>query len=509
MKINRLVSMLLAVAMVFSMFVVVASAEEPAFSDIKGHWAEEIINDWAAHKVVNGYPDGTYKPDNYITRAEFAQVIKNLLALTAKAETGFSDVAEGAWYYDAVMCVAKVGIMVGDGGKFRPDDYITREEALLAYARLVIGVGEDDQADDLSMFKDGDEVSPWAKDRISALVREGIILGMPDGKIHPKDNITRAELLAMLSQTEDADHNHYFVGDDGTCSICHKSEEAALKFYLGVASGETKVEMKVYNDYSAHVTVPAKEVDASKVSVTVKMQNVASLGVTDAREHTVAIEDTGLTGTPNLGDWLSNAFTFEEGFVKATIDGESCLYKITGDQNKELATLRASSDDICATRDAWHTLTSFVTTSTQEADDSYILIANGSSLRIGTELLCFEKEDDLKLDNFNDIAALVKNIKDHVKLVAADAGDWQIEGLLKAGTTLALSNSVAVLDKDATIKIKGLPADTLKTLLSDARAAGSNFELASLLVKAVNEVIGAVNGTTEAAPVEVEISFAK
>lgn len=511
MKINRLVSMLLAVVMIFGMFAVVANAEEaaPAFSDIKGHWAEEIINDWASRKVVNGYPDGTFKPDNFITRAEFAQVVKNLLALTANAENGFSDVAEGAWYYDAVMCVAKAGIMVGDGGKFRPDDSITREEALLAYARIVLGVGEDTLPADLSMFKDGDEVSPWAKDRISALVREGIILGMPDGKLHPKDNITRAELLAMLTQTKDADHNHYFVAEDGSCSICHKSEETTLKFYLGVASGETKVEMKVYNDYSAYVTVPAKEVDASKVSVTVKMQNVATLGVTSPREHTISIADTGLTGTPNLADWLSNAFTFESGFVKATIDGESCLYKITGDQNKELATLRASSDDICATRDAWKTLTSYVTTSSQEESDSYILIPNGSFLRIGTELLCFEKADDLKLDNFNDIAALVKNIKDHVKLDTAEAGEWQIEGFLKAGTTLAVSNSVATLDKDATIKVKGLDAKTLATLLSDARAAKSNYELASLLVKAVNDVIGAVNGTTEENPVLVDISFAK
>lgn len=509
MKINRLVSMLLAVVMIFSMFAVVASAEGPAFSDIKGHWAEEIINDWASRKVVNGYPDGTFKPDNFITRAEYAQVVKNLLALTKKSETPFSDVAEGAWYYDAVMCVAKAGIMVGDAGKFRPDDYITREEAFLAFARIVFGVGEDELPIDLSMFKDGNEVSSWAQDRISALVREGIVRGNPDGKLYPKANITRAEFLAMLTQTKDADHNHYFVAEDGSCSICQKTKEETLKFYFGVASGETAVEVNVYNDYSAYLTVPAKEVDASKLTLTVKMQNVSTLGVTSPREHSISIADTGLAGNPNLGDWLSNAFTFDTGYVKATIDGEKCLYKISGDQNKELATLRASSDDICATRDAWKTLTSYVTTSTKDSADSYILVVNGSSLRIGTELLCFETSDDLLLDNFNDIAALVKNVKDHVKLDTAEAGEWQIEGLLKAGTTLAVSNSVAVLDKDATIKVKGIPAACLATLLSDARAAGSNFELASLLVKAVNEVLGAVNGTTESAPVEVEISFAK
>lgn len=509
MKINRLVSILLAVVMVFGLFAVTVNAED-AFSDINGHWAQDIINEWASYKVVNGYPDGTFKPDNYITRAEFAQVIKNLLKLEKKADKDFTDVAKDAWYYDAVMCVAKAEIMNGDGnGTFRPDDYITREEALLAYARLVIGVGEDELPDDLSMFADGGDVAAWAKDRISALVREGIILGMPDGKLHPKDNITRAELLAMLKQTQKADHNHYFVGDDGSCSICHKDEEETLKFYLGVASGDAKVEAKVYNDYSAYLTVPAKEVDASKLSVTVKMQNVTTLGVTSAREHTIDIADTGLTGNPNLADWLSNAFAFDTGYVKATIAGEDCLYKITGDQNAELVTLRASSDDIIATRDAWKTLTSYVTTSTQAESDSFILIPYGSYLRVGAEKLGFEMEDDLKLDNFNDIAALVKNIRDHVKLETAEAGEWQIEAFLKAGTTLAVSNSVAVLDKDATIKVKGLTAESLATLLSSIRDAKSNYELASLLVKAANEVIGAVNGTTEETAVVVDISFAE
>lgn len=509
MKINRIVSMLLAVAMIFGMFTVVASAEAATFTDIEGHWAEDIINDWADRDVVHGYEDNTFRPDNFLTRAEFAQISTNLLALTEQAEEEFDDVAADAWYYNAVMCVAKAGIMVGDGdGKFRPEDNITREEAFLAYARIVFGVGEDEMEPDLSMFADGDEVSEWAQDRVSALVREGIVRGNPDGKLYPKNNITRAEFLAMLSQTKDADHNHYFVAADGSCSICQHTKEEALKFYLGVSSGDTAVEANVYNDYSAYLTIPAKEVDASQVSVTVKMQNVASLGVSSMREHTLAIANTGLVGRPNLGEWLANAFTFESGYVKATIAGESCLYKITGDQNAEMATLRASSNDICATRDAWQTLTSYVTASSKE-DDSFILVANGSCLRIGEEMLCFETADDLKLDNFNNIAALIQNIKENIKLEAAEAGEWQIEALLKAGSALAVSSSIAVLDKDATIKVKGLPADTLATILSEARDAGSNFELASLLIKAVNDVIGAVNGTTEEAPVEVDISFAE
>lgn len=510
MKTTRIVSVLLAVAMLFSMFAFAVSAGEKtaAFPDIKGHWAEEIINDWADRGVVNGYPDGNYVPDGFLTRAEFAQIVKNLLALTEKADKDFPDVAAKAWYYDAVMCAAKAGIMLGDGKNFNPDNKITREEALLAYARM-LGIGDDGKEPDLTKFSDGKDVSSWALNRISGLVREGVILGMPDGKLHVKDNITRAEFLAMMSQTKDADHIHHFVAKDGSCSICRKTKDEARKFYLAVSSNDVTVDMDVFNDYSAVVTVPAKEVNASNVSVTAKMQNVASLGVTSTREHTVEIKETGMTGTPNLGDWLSNAFTFESGYVKATIDGKPCVYHVTGDQNKELATLRASSVDICATRDAWWALTSHVSSKTQEVSDSYINIANGSYLQIGKELLCFEIEEDLKLDNFNDIAALKQSIRDHVMLKEAEADkDWQIVAVLKAGTALAVSNSIAVLDQDATIKLNNLPAKTLETLLSDLRDADSTYNMASLLIKAVNDVIGAVNGTTEEAPVVVDISFA-
>ena len=509
MKTNRIVSILLAVAMIFSMFAFAVSAEETAgFPDTKGHWAEEIIAEWADRGVVNGYPDGNYVPDGFLTRAEYAQIVKNLLALTEKADKDFKDVAASAWYYDAVMCAAKAEVMVGHNGSFRPDDHITREEALVAYARM-LGIGNNGNDPDLSKFADGKDVSDWALERISGLVKEGVILGMPDGKLHPKDNITRAEFLAMLSQTKDADHKHSFVGEDGTCAICGKSEEQALKFYLGVTSNGATVDMSVYNDYSAVVTVPAKEVSAANVSVTAKMQNVATLGVDAAREHTVEIKDTGLVGTPNLADWLSNAFTFESGYVQATIDGTTCLYHVTGDKNAELATLRADSDDICATRDAWQKLTANVSTSSQEESDSYINIACGSFLNIAGESLCFEKEEDLKLDNFNDIAALNKSIREHVTLKAVDGDlDWQIIAVLKAGTALAVSNSIATLDKDATIKVKGLSAKSLAELLPALRDAESAYEIASLLVKAVNDVIGAADGTTADAPVTVDISFA-
>lgn len=504
---KRFVVVILAIAMMASILLLPASAADK-FTDIDRHWAKDIINDWADRDVVHGYGDNTYRPDNSITRAEFATVIKNLLALTDKAEISYPDVKTTDWFYDAVACLAEEEIMLGDNGKFRPNDCITREEAFTAYARM-LAIGEDKDPD-LSKFADGNTVSDWAVKAMSILTKKGIVVGREGNKLFPKENITRAEVLALLTQTAGKDHIHYFVAKDGSCSICRATKDEALKFFLAVSSNDATVDMNVYNDYTAVVTVPRKEVDASNVKIEATMQNVASLGVGEKRHHEITIANTGMTGTPDLGTWLSNAFGFGTGYVKATIDGKECEYRVMGSGSEDLAVLTATSfTDIPQTREAWHALTAHVSTETQTADDSYILIKNGSYLQIAEEKLCFETENDLKLDNFNDISALKQNIRDNVKLEVVKADEeWQIVAELKAGTALAVGSSIAVLQDDATIKLKDLDSKTLDTILSELRDAESTYEMASILVKAINEVIGAVDGTTAEAPVVVEIAFA-
>ena len=79
------------------------------FSDVSGHWAEELINSAAQKGWVTGYPDGTFKPDQYITRAEFVTLVNNVLERRVKAEDilpearQFPDLDKDAWYYEAMQ----------------------------------------------------------------------------------------------------------------------------------------------------------------------------------------------------------------------------------------------------------------------------------------------------------------------------------------------------------------------------------------------------------------------
>ena len=305
---------------------------------------------------------------------------------------------------------------------------------------------------------------------------------------------------------------HNFV--DGKCENDEThtpgKDGNAMKFYLAVSGGgddPTTVDAIVYNDYSAMVTVPHKEVNSSTLTLYAKMQNVGSLGVGEAREHTISIS-TGLSANPDLGSWLSNAFTFASGTITGTIDGSPYTYNLKGDKGAELATITATPEDIQQTREAWQALTANVTSTTHE-DDSFVFIAKGSYLQIGTDRLEFESEyagDGLKLDNFNDMDALQAAIREAVKLnTEADAASLngaQIVGVLKANTQLAVSSSIVTLDKDVTISISGLTAD-YDNVLDDLRDSTTVYSIAQNLVSLVNKVIGDVDGNT----VTINIDF--
>lgn len=296
-------------------------------------------------------------------------------------------------------------------------------------------------------------------------------------------------------------------GQDGkkvyTCTVCEetKEEEIAWKFNLTVTS-ESTVDVTVGEDYTAVFTLPAagSQVNASGVTVTAKMQNVDSLGVDGERSHSVTVE-TGITNAPlvDLSYWLPNCYNRFGSTVNATIDGKECTYAFAGNSGVITATT-----DTEAARAAWKALTSHVTAGTHE-DDSFILVEKGSTLQIGNELLCFEENaDDLKLDNFSQMGALIQNVKDHVKLETAnDSKD--IEIVLKAGTQLAVGSSIATLEDNVTITITGveMPANFLSSLRAAVNKGTDAKVLIMAAVQMFDQLVGQIDGET----ITVNIAF--
>lgn len=276
------------------------------------------------------------------------------------------------------------------------------------------------------------------------------------------------------------------------------TENIDWKFYLAAISNNT-VDMTVGDDYTAVFTLPNgedKSVNAASVTLTAKMQNVGSLGVTGVREHSVTI-NTGIAGvTADLGTWLSNCYSFRGMTVNATIGGKPCTYDFSAYDNGKITATTNTED----ARAAWQELTSYVTTSTQPENDSYILVANGSTMQIGTELLSFEIAENLKLDNFNNIDALVENVKDHVKLDTSVENFDGIKISIKAGTQLAVGQSVATLNRDVTVEVTADGVAVLANILSGLRdqvnSGANNKALVIAAVQMFNNLVGQMNGQT-------------
>lgn len=295
-------------------------------------------------------------------------------------------------------------------------------------------------------------------------------------------------------------------GQDGekvyTCAVCNeiKKEAIAWKFNLTVTS-ESAVDVTVGEDYTAVFTLPkaGSQVDASGVTVEAKMKNVESLGVDGERSHSVTV-NTGIQNVKvDLSQWLENCYDFESATVNATIGGKECTYAFAG--NSGVITATADTE---AARAAWKALTSHITAGAHE-DDSFILVKNGSTLQIGSELLCFEENvGDLKLNNFSEMAALIQNVQNHVKLEKVN-DNKDIEIVLKAGTQLAVGSSIATLNEDATITITGvtMPENFLSSLRAAVKEGADAKVLIMAAVQMFDQLVGQVDGKT----ITVNIAF--
>ncbi|REK56570.1 MAG: hypothetical protein C6W55_07420 [Thermobacillus sp.] len=175
------------------------------FADVAGHWARDAVNDMGSRMVIGGVGGNLYEPEREVTRAEFAAII--IRALGLKPEEGkapFADVHESDWYNGAVLTARAYGLIDGYAdGTFRPDEKVTREQAMtiLSRAMAVTGLKQPSSADDpLSRFADAADVSAWARSGVADALRGGIATGRSGGTLAPQDGLTRAEAAALAQR---------------------------------------------------------------------------------------------------------------------------------------------------------------------------------------------------------------------------------------------------------------------------------------------------------------------
>ncbi|WP_135555351.1 S-layer homology domain-containing protein [Paenibacillus cymbidii] len=142
-----------------------------------------------------GYEDGTFRPDQPVTRAEIAALIDRSLGDGAATEAdGYADVPDAFWASAAVARLQAAGIMAGDGdGLFRPQSPITRAEMAAVLARWK-------QAGEAAAHDYADTSGHWAADAIDAATAAGWLDGYPDGSFRPEQSLTRAEAAKLMNR---------------------------------------------------------------------------------------------------------------------------------------------------------------------------------------------------------------------------------------------------------------------------------------------------------------------
>lgn len=167
---------------------------KPDFSDVKtDYWAHDMINDMRDNGIINGYPDNTFKPGDFIKREHVAALFQRSMDLTPIRDyQAFKDVtADTTSYYDAIKLVQQAGIFDGDNGLFRPKEYLSRAQM----AKVLTNAFHLKVKADYS-FPDVPEDS-WSSPYIKALYSNGITTGN-NGKFLPNDHVTRTQYAVFL-----------------------------------------------------------------------------------------------------------------------------------------------------------------------------------------------------------------------------------------------------------------------------------------------------------------------
>lgn len=210
---NRLIIIALCVSCLVQLPVFGAS---PTFNDISGYWAESEIIAFAGENIVSGYPDGSFKPDKYVTRAEFAKIVSLAFGLTEEHPVDYPDARDTDWYYPYLRFVVPyIRADEMDNASFNGDGNMHRIDAFAALVELkkykeasdiTLPPIEEIYEEVKSTYKDIDyQVGKIEYPNVQReftytwLTQHMGIMNLEDsGYFYPHSGMARAELLAII-----------------------------------------------------------------------------------------------------------------------------------------------------------------------------------------------------------------------------------------------------------------------------------------------------------------------
>ncbi|QRN84769.1 S-layer homology domain-containing protein [Clostridia bacterium] len=181
---------------------------EIIFTDIENHWAQNSIHEMGARMVVSGIGNNEYAPNSQVNRAEFATILVKALGLEAgNGSENFTDVSETDWYASYITTAVQYGLIAGySDGTFRPEEEITREQVMAIVARTMKLTGmeaslrDDEVAGLFAEYEDAELVANYARNSVATCLKTGLISGRTDVTLAPQKGMSRAEIAVVIER---------------------------------------------------------------------------------------------------------------------------------------------------------------------------------------------------------------------------------------------------------------------------------------------------------------------
>lgn len=312
-----------------------AVAQTGNFSDVSfGYWARPFIQRLAQENVIAGFPNGTFRPEQPVTRAQFAALINQAFSKPAvRSARNFSDVSGNYWAQAAIQNAYRTGFLSGyPDGTFRPNQPITRTEAIVS---LINGLGlratgSIDAAVDT--YQDEDQIPDYARDELAAATQRNIVVNYPDVDFFtPLQSATRADISGFIYQTlvaqgklprlgNTVEATRYIVGYTATGTGTTTGNTGGTTTNTGLTVGaNTKIDVRYpgTNTQDFNIVVAPGQVVATTLEVaapvrTSQGQTLIPAGSTiQGRIEPVQIQGSNLTAARFVADRLvigSNAY---------------------------------------------------------------------------------------------------------------------------------------------------------------------------------------------------------
>ncbi|NOU63564.1 hypothetical protein GC096_05945 [Paenibacillus sp. LMG 31461] len=182
-----------------SIYAIVESKKN--FVDVRDHWAQREIELLASKFIITGTTPTTFAPEDAVTRAQFAALIVRALGLvTAQALTNFSDVHDTDWYANVIATAAKFNLIEGfEDGTFRPNESVTGEQSTVILHRA-LAIIDNERSSAENVLSELENVSDWAKASVEALMNAKIIMGQEDAAYSGRKSLNRAQTAVILER---------------------------------------------------------------------------------------------------------------------------------------------------------------------------------------------------------------------------------------------------------------------------------------------------------------------